>query len=65
MSQHGIDRTVPIATGIKITSTTTFMINRAGGRILVEAVNLAIGTDYGGSDVLTGASITYAAIPPG
>lgn len=58
-------RTVPIATGIEITSTTTFMINRAGGRIVVEAANLAIGTGYGGSDVLTGASITTAALPPG
>lgn len=41
------------------------MVNRAGGRILFEAANPAIGTDYGGSDVLTGASNTNAALPPG
>ncbi len=50
------------ATGIEIVSTTNGIINRAGGRILVEAPNLAIGIDYGGSDFLTGASITNAGL---
>jgi Ca2+-binding RTX toxin-like protein len=48
------------ATAITISATTTGIFNRAGGQILAEAPNLAIGIEYYGGDFIETAAITNA-----